>query len=63
MSEPVWIKSTRSNPSGNCVEILSFQGDVLVRDSKDPDGPVLRFPRQLWGTFVEGVKKGEFDAS
>jgi hypothetical protein len=37
-----WRKSsyTTSN-GGNCVELSGAPGVVAVRDSKDPDGPVL----------------------
>lgn len=34
---------------------------VQVRDSKDPDGPVLSFTAAEWGAFVLGAKDGEFD--
>ncbi len=33
----------------------------LMRDSKDPDGPVLAFTPAEWEAFVLGVKDGEFD--
>nr|WP_285697083.1 DUF397 domain-containing protein [Actinomadura sp. NBRC 104412] len=37
-----WRKATRSlNNGGECVELASVGGVVAVRDSKDPDGPVL----------------------
>jgi hypothetical protein len=39
MSEIRWRKSTRSNDQSLCVELA---GTGLVRDSKNPDGPVLR---------------------
>jgi len=32
-----------------------------VRDSKDPAGPVLIFPRTEWAAFTAGVRSGEFD--
>jgi hypothetical protein len=37
-----WRKSsyTTSN-GGNCVELAGLPGAVAVRDSKDPNGPVL----------------------
>lgn len=47
---------------GACAEV-AFDGDaVLVRDSKDPDGGVLRFTADEWAAFTAGVKAGEFDA-
>jgi hypothetical protein len=33
----------------------------LMRDSDDPDGPVLAFTAAEWEAFVAGVKDGEFD--
>lgn len=34
---------------------------ILVRDSKDPQGPHLHFTLDEWRAFLDGVKKGEFD--
>jgi hypothetical protein len=33
---------------------------VQVRDSKDPDGPVLTFGPEAWLDFVWGIKAGQF---
>ncbi|MDP9825970.1 hypothetical protein J2S57_001719 [Kineosporia succinea] len=35
------------------------EGRVALRDSKDPEGPVLRFTRGEWSAFVDGVAGGE----
>lgn len=56
-----WRKSTRSGSSG-CVEIAFLDGQIAVRDSKDRDGPVLRFTHHEWEAFLGGVRDGEFDA-
>jgi hypothetical protein len=56
-----WRKSTRSNGSGNCVEIAELTNTIAVRDSKNPAGPVLRFTRTQWQAFIGGAKDGEFD--
>lgn len=57
-----WFKSSRSNYNGSCVETNMTQpGVVLVRDSKDKDGPVLTFTEAEWAAFVGGVKDNEFD--
>jgi hypothetical protein len=36
-------------------------GQILVRDSKDPDGPILTFTRREFDAFVKGAVGGEFD--
>jgi acetyl esterase/lipase len=61
-----WRKSSRSNFSGNCVEIATAGGSaigasavnvaVLVRDSKNP-GPVVQFDPGRWTAFLDYVKK------
>jgi hypothetical protein len=38
-----------------------WPGAVVVRDSKDPDGPVLRFTTREWEVFLLGVHNGEFE--
>jgi hypothetical protein len=57
----MWRKSTRSGATGACVEVQAVDGAVLVRDSKDPDGPRLAFSIRQWRTFVTAVAAGEFD--
>ncbi|MFD0899080.1 DUF397 domain-containing protein [Actinomadura sediminis] len=42
LSNATWRKASRSGENGgNCVELAALPGSVAVRDSKDPDGPVL----------------------
>ncbi|NLT54664.1 MAG: DUF397 domain-containing protein [Actinomycetales bacterium] len=54
-----WIKSTFSG-SGDCVEVsYSGPGDaVLMRDSKDPQGPHLRFSRSAWDGLLSAMREG-----
>ncbi|TDC69720.1 DUF397 domain-containing protein [Actinomadura sp. GC306] len=42
-----WRKSSHSGPNGgNCIELAEAASAVVaVRDSKDPDGPVLLLNR------------------
>ncbi len=37
------------------------QDYVLVRDSKDLSGPILKFSVPEWRAFVAGVHHGELD--
>ncbi|MEU4895354.1 DUF397 domain-containing protein [Streptomyces sp. NPDC044780] len=40
-----------------CVEVAdSLPGIVPVRDSKNPDGPVLIFSNDSWSTFIATLK-------
>ncbi|GAA0532841.1 hypothetical protein GCM10010172_12060 [Paractinoplanes ferrugineus] len=56
-----WRKSTRSGAAGHCVEVANVPAAVLVRDSKDVEGPVLTFAATQWNGFIAGVRAGEFD--
>ena len=57
-----WIKSSLSFSNGNCVEVASLPGGGIgVRDSKDTEGPILRFTPDEWHAFIGGVRSGEFD--
>jgi hypothetical protein len=52
-----WRKSSYSGgASGNCADVANVPGAVLIRDSKDPHGPVLAFGRETWETFAAAVK-------
>ena len=60
LSRAVWRKSSRSGGSGDCVEVAIAGDTIGVRDSKDPEGPVLRFSRSEWQALLEGIDAGEF---
>ncbi|WP_306425231.1 DUF397 domain-containing protein [Dactylosporangium matsuzakiense] len=51
----MWRKSSRSGTT-NCLEVASSGSEILVRDSKDPDGPTLAIGRGSWAAFVEALK-------
>ena len=53
-----WRKSTASN-SGACVEVRVAGGSLLVRDSKNPGGPVLRLPPAVWTSFLEHARTSD----
>lgn len=61
-SGPAWVKSSLSFANGNCVEVTDLSsGEVGVRNSRNPGGPVLRFTPDEWHAFIGGVREGEFD--
>lgn len=54
-----WRKSTYSEAHGHCVELAAVDGGFAVRDSKNPDGPVLGpvtvvFPRAVAACLPAG---------
>lgn len=59
VTELRWRKSQRSNSGQECLE-LAHTGD-RVRDSKNPDGPQLRFGPSAVPAFVASVAAGWFD--
>jgi hypothetical protein len=53
-----WRKSSYSgNNGGNCVEAGSVPGRVLVRDTQDRAGAVLKFSADAWRAFAAHVKQ------
>jgi hypothetical protein len=52
-----WRKSSYSGANGGqCAEVGTAPGAVLVRDSKDPDGPRLAFGPQAWAAFTAALR-------
>jgi hypothetical protein len=62
-SGPSWVKSSLSFSNGNCVEVASMPGGAIgLRNSRDPEGAVLRFTPDEWHAFLGGARNGEFDS-
>jgi hypothetical protein len=64
-----WQKASGTGEPGEpCVEIAVVPGAkegsdqvIAMRDSGNPDGPVLIFTPDEWRAFTAGVRDGEFD--
>ncbi|MGP4015969.1 DUF397 domain-containing protein [Saccharopolyspora sp. 5N708] len=53
-----WFKSSHSGPNNNsCVEARLSGGGIDIRDSKDPDGPILRFGSAAWQRFLHSLDR------
>jgi hypothetical protein len=62
MTDPslvTWRKSSRSGGNnGQCVEVGHGVG---IRDSKKPDGAIIRVAGTAWSRFLAAAKAGTFD--
>jgi hypothetical protein len=57
VASAAWRKSSYSGNSGNCTEVATAPGVVLVRDTKDNgNGPVLRVSAADWARFTGSIK-------
>jgi len=57
---PQWRTSSYTNNGGACVEVAdNLSCVVLVRDTKDRQGPVLTFAPEQWRSFVAGIRSGK----
>jgi Domain of unknown function (DUF397) len=53
-----WRKASYSAANGGgCVEVADHASRVLVRDTQDRTGPVLRFTPGAWRRFAGLVKR------
>ncbi|EFC82297.1 DUF397 domain-containing protein [Parafrankia sp. EUN1f] len=61
-ADRAWLRSSFCQGAADtCVDVQLGPGGVGVRDSKDLDGPVLRFTPEEWEAFLLGVRNGEFE--
>lgn len=56
-----WRRAGSCSADADCVEVAHTGDSIQLRDSKDPDGPVLTFTADEWRAFTAGARAGEFD--
>ena len=62
LADVTWQKSKHSNPNGACVELAPLpDGEIAMRNSRFPAGPVLVYTQAEITAFLAGAKDGEFD--
>ncbi len=55
LATPRWRRSERC-ANGACVEVAIVDGEVLVRDSKLTDSPILRLRADAWSAFLTDLR-------
>ncbi|GGL12278.1 hypothetical protein Sme01_68900 [Sphaerisporangium melleum] len=56
LSDVAWRKSTYSQQNGNCLETAYVGTSVVLRDSKDSEGPKLFVSKDDWRAFIDSVR-------
>jgi len=58
-----WFKATASGGEGGCLEVSrDFPGWVAIRDNEDLSNPSFVVTEHVWHCFLDGARRGEFDA-
>ena len=56
MPEFVFLKSSYSTFQNECLEVArNIPGTIAIRDSKTPDGPILRLAPTTWTKFTAAL--------
>jgi predicted secreted Zn-dependent protease len=56
----IWLTALNCD-GGACVQVAADQNTILIRNSRQPDGPLIEYTPEEWHEFVSGIKKGDFD--
>ncbi|SCE97329.1 protein of unknown function [Micromonospora coriariae] len=60
LSRAVWQRAD-GDTSDSAVEVAFVDDLIGMRNSGQPEGPVLVFTQAEWDAFVAGAQDGEFD--
>ncbi|SCF44914.1 DUF397 domain-containing protein [Micromonospora mirobrigensis] len=60
LSRAVWQRA-EGDSSDSAVEVAFVDDLIGMRNSAEPEGPVLVFTQAEWDAFVAGAQDGEFD--
>ncbi|RFS86557.1 DUF397 domain-containing protein [Actinomadura spongiicola] len=53
----IWRKASRSHEEGDaCIELASINAVIVIRDSKDPNGPTLALSVSAFQHFTSALK-------
>jgi hypothetical protein len=58
--QPAWRKASLCQ-SGECVEVAELNGMIVMRDSKDPTGHMLRYTTEEFRFLIRAIKAGEYN--
>jgi len=61
LQNAAWHTASASNGGTGCVEVAHLESWTVVRDTKDPGGPVHCYTPHEWACFLDGARAGEFD--
>jgi Domain of unknown function (DUF397) len=57
----IWRKASRSTAGNDCVEVAQTGVGYLIRDSKNPTGPLLSLDNWTWTVLINDIKNGTFE--
>lgn len=51
-----WRKSSASGGAAECIEVAAIKNAVLVRDSRNPAGPVISVSLNEWADLLRDLR-------